>query len=207
MARHMECASLSDEQLIELIVEDTLYLKCVNNRTKDYCLKFMQQQFSNLDQQLIRDCYHDALIVLYEKARGGHFRLTCSLQTYLNSVCRNQLLNVLKKEERLTNFIAEQASGTAGDQLSYDSGITDWLHSGDTGINSERIQAIQQGLDEMKGKGDCHELLMMVHYKDKSMKDVATHFGYKTEQIARNKNYLCREKLKALAAQIMKRLK
>jgi hypothetical protein len=39
------------------------------------------------------------------------------------------------------------------------------------------------------------------------MKEVAAHFGYKTEQIARNKNYLCREKLKALTAQIMKQLK
>jgi RNA polymerase sigma factor (sigma-70 family) len=207
MPEHLECASFSDEQLIELIAEDTLYLKCVNNRTRDYCIRFMQQQFSNLDQQLIRDCYHDALIVLYEKARGGHFRLTCSLQTYLNSVCRNQLLNLLKKEARITTFIAEQGSETDEIQLQYDTAIVDWLHNDDTGINSERIQAIQQGLEEMKGKGDCHELLMMVHYKDKSMKEVAAHFGYKTEQIARNKNYLCREKLKALTAQIMKQLK
>jgi len=36
----------------------------------------------------------------------------------------------------------------------------------------------------MKGKGDCHELLLLVHYQGKSMRTLQTHFGYKNEQIA-----------------------
>ncbi|MCD6011049.1 MAG: sigma-70 family polymerase sigma factor [Flavipsychrobacter sp.] len=203
----MECESLSDPQLIELIAEDTTYLKCVSLRTRDYCLNFMRRMSSSIDPEMLKDIYHDALIVLYEKARTGEFRLTCSLQTYLNSVCRNQLLNTLRDNSR-TSPLAEGYSRDSGDENEqYADTITDWLHAGDIGINNERVQAILQSLEHMKGKGDCHELLLLVHYQGKSMKDVAAHFGYKNEQIARNKNYLCREQLKALTFRLLKKLK
>src|ERR1700679_374904 len=101
MARQMECESLSDAQLIKMIAADTTYLKCVSLRTRDYCISFMQRMGSGIDRELVKDIYHDALIVLYEKAKGGEFTLTCSLQTYLNSVCRNQLLHALRHEARM----------------------------------------------------------------------------------------------------------
>ena len=207
MAKQMECESLSDAQLIELVAEDTAYLKCVSQRTRDYCIAFMQRMAGNTDRELLKDIYHDALIVLYEKARQGGFLLTCSLQTYLNSICRNQLLNVLRRDARVLPLTGEQDVNTADENEKYSDAITDWLHSGDTDINHERVQAILKGLEQMKGKGDCYELLLQVHYEGKSMKDIATHFGYKNEQIARNKNYLCREQLKALTFRALKKLK
>ncbi len=203
----MECESLSDAQLIALIAEDITYLQCVHHRTRDYCINFMQRMGSNIDLDLVKDIYHDALIVLYEKARGGEFWLTCSLQTYLNSVCRNQLLNVLRRDTRVSPLTSESDGDLAGEHEQYSDAITDWLHPVETGINNERVLAIMESLEHMKGKGDCHELLLLVHYQGRSMKDVADHFGYKNEQIARNKNYLCREQLKALTLRALKKLK
>ena len=203
----MECESLSDAQLIALIAEDTEYLKCVSYRTRDYCINFMQQQCNGIELEQIRDIYHDALIVLYEKAKGGDFMLTSSIQTYLNSICRNQLLNTLRNDARTAPLADRYGPDMTGENEKYDEAIKDWLHPGDPGINNERVQAIMKSLEIMRGKGDCHELLLMVHYQDKSMKEVAAHFGYKNEQIARNKNYLCREKLKALTFQALKKLK
>jgi RNA polymerase sigma factor (sigma-70 family) len=203
----MECESLSDAQLIGLIAEDTEYLKCVSYRTRDYCMSFMQRLFPGVDAEQARDIYHDALIVLYEKARGGEFRLTCSLQTYLNSICRNQLLNTLRYDARIAPLAENYDAESASENEQYNAAINDWLHTGDTDINNNRIQAIAHSLEAMKGKGDCHELLLLVHYQGKTMKEVATHFGYKNEQIARNKNYLCREKLKALVLRALKKQK
>lgn len=201
----MDCESLSDAQLIELIAEDTAYLQCVSHRTRNYCIAFMQRIGGDFDREQIKDIYHDALIVLYEKAKSGEFRLTCSLQTYLNSVCRNQLLNVLKRDSRTLPLATEYNQDMAGEHGQYSDAIRDWLHSGGDDINNERVQAIMKSLEHMKGKGDCYELLLMVHYKSMPMKDIASHFGYKNEQIARNKNYLCREQLKALAFRLLKK--
>lgn len=207
MARQIDCESLSDTQLIELIAEDTTYLKCVSHRTRSYCINFMRRLNNNIDPELLKDIYHDALIVLYEKARAGGFKLTCSMQTYLNSVCRNQLLNTVRQGTRMLPLVDGSGINVGNENEQYTEDVTDWLHPGDIGINNERVQAIMQSLEHMKGKGDCYELLLLVHYQDKSMKDVATHFGYKNEQIARNKNYLCREQLKALTFRLLKKLK
>ncbi len=207
MARQMECESLTDAQLTELIAEDTEYLKCVSYRTRDYCIRFMQRLCHGIDQPQLQDIYHDALIVLYEKVRAGGFMLTCSLQTYLNSICRNQLLNTLKNEGRISSLHNAGEHDLGDEHAEFRTEITDWLHVDDNSINNERVQAIVSSLEAMKGRGDCHELLLLVHYHNKSMKDVAAHFGYKNEQIARNKNYLCREQLKALALRALKKLR
>jgi len=203
-----ECDSLTDTQLIELMAEDVQYLKCVSYRTRDYCLRFMQRVCNgSVDAEQLKDIYHDALIVLYEKAKGGQFTLTCSIQTYLNSICRNNLLSLLKSISKISSLDAAPAAGGDGAHSDFLTGINDWLHTGDNAINNDRMQAIMSSLEAMKGRGDCYELLQLVHYHDKSMKDVALHFGYRNEQIARNKNYLCREKLRALTLQALKKLK
>jgi RNA polymerase sigma factor (sigma-70 family) len=206
-AKQMDCESLSDAQLIELVAEDTAYLKCVSQRTRDYCIAFMQRMGASTDRELLKDIYHDALIVLYEKAKHGGFVLTCSLQTYLNSICRNQLLNVLRRDARISPLAEGYDGDIACEHEQYADQIKDWLPAGEADINKERVQAILKSLEQMKGKGDCYELLLLVHYEDKSMKDIAARFGYKSEQIARNKNYLCREQLKALTFRALKKLK
>ncbi len=203
MPRQPECDSLTDTQLIALMAEDVDYLKCVSYRTREYCMRFMQRLCNgSADEEQLKDIYHDALIVLYEKARGGQLTLTCSIQTYLNSICRNQLLTVLKN----SNKVSFLAPGDGGEQRDFRTEINDWLHTDDNAINNDRVQAIMSSLETMKGRGDCYELLQLVHYHNRSMLDVAAHFGYKNEQIARNKNYLCREKLRTLTLKALKKL-
>src|SRR4051794_2906221 len=140
MARQMECDALSDQQLVDLIAEDTAYLKCASLRTREYCMNFMQKMARGIDPELLKDIYHDALIVLFEKARPGAFRLTCSLQTYLNSVCRNQLLNVLRRDARTKPLNEGSEGNEASEHEQYSDAVTDWLHPGDAGINNERVQ-------------------------------------------------------------------
>ncbi len=193
MSHSPDCNTYTDNQLLTLLAEDTAWLKCIQERTREYCIKFMHSIYPTAGSHQLTDIYHDALIVLYEKCRDRQLQLTCSLQTYLNSVCRNQLLQQLRQEARNA---ALQESYIAGE---YDKHITDWLHPAGEDINTERVQAIVKALAAMKHKGDCYELLQLVHYKGLSMKQVAAHFGYSNEQIARNKNYLCREKLKTIA--------
>jgi len=207
MSTSSECNAYSDTQLVTLLAEDTAYLRCISQRTKEYCIRFMQKQGNGMDEDQLRDIYHDALIILYEKARSGHFELTCSLQTYLNSICRNQLLNKFKENGRMVPLPMGVNTNEDNEYEQYLPEIKDRLLSDDADINNERVQAIMKGLEIMKDKGDCYELLLMVHYRNSSMRQVAEHFGYKNEQIAKNKNYLCREKLKTLTLQAMRKMR
>lgn len=214
MISQEECLSLSDAQLVKLIAEDSDYLSCVYAKTKDYCIKFMQKQCNGVDIDEIRDIYHDAVLVLYDKAKTSSFVLTCAIQTYLNSICRNQLLNRFKDDGRVIPFPDSNKPEGEDDEDDYIPGIKDWLPYSDFSINGEddenctRVRAIMKGLDIMKSdKGNCHELLSLVYWKNKSMQEIAEILDYKDEQNARNKAYKCREKLKELTFEILNKLR
>ena len=203
MVNKDECNSLSDLELIKKIAGNPDYLTCVNNKTREYCIKFMQKQCNGVDIDEIKDIYHDAVLVLYDKAKTDQFELTCSIQTYLNSICRYQLLNRFKDSGKIIPFPDSNDPAGDNDNLEYLPGIKDWLPYSDFSINGEedengqRIRAIMKGLEIMKSeKGNCHELLSLVYWKNNSMQQIAEALDYKDEQNARNRAYKCREKLK-----------
>ena len=203
MVSKEECNSLSDLELIKKIADDSDYLSCINNKTKEYCIKFMQKQCNGVDIDEIKDIYHDAVLVLYDKTKTGNFILTCSIQTYLNSICRNQLLNRFKDSGKIIPFPDSPVPDSDNDNLEYLPEINDWLPYSDFSINSvngARIMAIMKGLEVIKSsKGNCYELLRLYYWQNKTMHQIAEYFGYKNEQIAKNKKYKCNENLKGLS--------
>lgn len=48
-----------------------------------------------------RDIFQEALIVLYRKVSAGNLELTCTLKTYLSSICRNLWLNRLRDHKEV----------------------------------------------------------------------------------------------------------
>ncbi len=123
---------LPDASLIEALKDNVEILGVIYKKHKDYCLKFMRKQCNGKDYEtIIEDIYQDATLVLYEKAKTGNFILTCSIQTYLNSICRNQLLNRFSAEQKITQFNNEDtASENEEEQNKWMPGIKDWLPSG-----------------------------------------------------------------------------
>jgi RNA polymerase sigma factor (sigma-70 family) len=208
-----ECQSLTDTELVKLVAEDPDYLSCVYAKTKEYCVKFMQKQCNGVDIDEIEDIYHDALLVLHDKAKTRTFELTCSIQTYLNSICRNQLLNRFKNSGKVISF--PDSDTHDDDKSEYISGIKDWLPYSDFSINDEgdgesvdRIRAIMKALEVMKSsKGNCYELLSLVYWQNNSMLQVADALNYKDEQNARNRAFDCRKKLKEITFDILNKLR
>jgi len=215
MVNKDECNSLSDLELIKKIADNPDYLTCVNNKTREYCIKFMQKQCNGVDIDDIQDIYHDAVLVLYDKCKIDNFLLTCSIQTYLNSICRNQLLNRFKEGGKIMPFPDSNEQDGDNDNFEYVPEIKDWLPYSDFSINGEddsesgkRIRAIMKGLEVMKSaKGNCHELLSLVYWQNNTMQQIANVLDYKDEQNAKNKAYKCREKLKEITFEILKKLR
>ena len=179
------------------------FFRQVYSKHKDYCVRFMQKFCSGKDyNDTIQDIYHDAILVLYEKTKESNFKLTCSTQTYLNSICRNQLLGKIKVEERFSP-LSSNREYEDDESFDFKPEIKDWLLSDESDIDDERINAMMKALETMKQKGDCYELLSLVYYHKTTMQQIAEHFNYKSDQIARNKHYLCKEKLKALTFELL----
>ena len=134
----------------------------------------------------ILDVYQDAVIVLYNNSRRSDFQLTCSVQTYLNSICRNQVLKRLPNSRKLVR---------ADD---YEEGITDWMEEYDQ-ERERKIVAIENALLELESaKGPCFGLLRGFYFLKRSMNILADELGFSNEDSAKSQKSKCMKKLKEI---------
>ena len=147
----------------------------------------------------LEDVFQDANIILYEKIIKGDFVLTASFQTYINSVCRFQLLNKLGKEKLNADY--EDNTNTDGDEnpMNFLSNITDSLDNIES-PREDQFNAIEIALEQLKSAGGhCYELLTLFWYHKKSMNELTIEFGYNNSDTTKNQKSKCQKRLEKLA--------
>lgn len=195
MKRNQSLRTYTDNELIEMLKDSSDALTFIYEKHRDYCLKFMNSMFD--DGGEIKDIYQDAVIVFYEKAISPEFNLTCSIQTYLNSICRNQVLVRLK---RLKKIASASMMGNEG----FLENITDWFDDSHL-VTNDRVAALKGILTEMKeSTSKCYEILVRFFYQNQSMEKISQALGYTNADNAKNQKYRCQEKLKS---EMFKRLR
>lgn len=190
-----ESKSYSDVELIERLQVDSQALYLVYALHKEYCINFMKNIYNDYEE--IKDIFQDAVIVFYEKINTPEFKLTCSIQTYLNSICRNQIL-------KRVDFSRRNQISNLDLNNTYLEILTDWFDE-EEDINIERVNTIKTILELMKeGSNKCYDILMRFFYLNQSMERIANDLSYTNAENAKNQKYRCQEKLKA---EVFKRYK
>ncbi len=189
-----ESSSYSDEELVTRLRESSEALSIVYKRHKAYCINFMKSMYNDSDE--INDIFQDAVVVFYENLNTEEFTLTCSIQTYLNSICRNQILKRI-------NFSNRYKIKNADDKHEFLENITDWFD--DIGqVNNKRINIMKDVLKEMKvSSSKCYDILVRFFYQNQTMDKIAADLSYTNADNAKNQKYRCQEKLKV---EVFKRL-
>lgn len=192
---------LTDPELVQLIQQNQDYLGEVYKRCKQYSISFMRKMTNGAKNDYeLDDVFHDAILVLYEKIIGTNFELTASLQTYLNSVCRFQLLNKMGKEKLNSDY--DEHIGKDDDEdnsMSYKSTITDTLDEIEAPKESQ-FTAIESALEIMKtAGGHCYELLTLYWYHKKSHLEIAQIMNYSNDKTSKKQKSGCQEKLRKMA--------
>jgi len=175
-------------------------LKDVYQTCKPKCFGFMAKCFGSqsMDDTKMFTIYNDAFIVLYEKVGEPKFELKCSIQTYLNSVCRNMALEKFRKDKKLYKTTDRDI-----ENLDYSDEITDVLEEFKSENPYER--AIKKAFDVIRNKGgNCAEILAMFWYQKASMKDIAKKFSYTNSANAKVQKAKCQKRLKDMALQFQK---
>ena len=198
MAKILNISQNSDQELLKKIKENSDNLGYVYKNCKSNSIRFMKKMTSKMNEYELEDVFQDAILVLYEKITKGNFELTCSFQTYLNSVCRFQLLNTFNKSEITVDFIENNEDDDDNSELSY-LNITDSLDVIDN-TNEPYFQAIEKALLKIKeAGGHCYELLTLFWYHKKSMNELAETFGYSNADNTKNQKARCQKRLEKLA--------
>lgn len=197
MSRIVEMYS-NDDSIIEGIKKfDDAAVTRLYNKHKDYCLRFMNSKYD--DSHSIQDIYQDAVIVFIENVRNKNLKLeNTSIQTYLNSICYNQI------KIRFNNTRKPVLVGDDFDSHNnYNENINDWFNDAND-IKTERMKIIQEELISMKEKGQqCFELLKKFFFEKKTMEKIAEQMNYTNAANAKAQKWKCQERLKK---QVLNRL-
>lgn len=178
---------MSGQEVLNKIRQDESYFREIYKEHRTYTLNYFSRNWSSVDEHTLTDIYQNALVVLLEKSRDPEFELTCNVQTYLNSICRNQLLNKKKSGDSMMNNSDE-----------FDENISDWLESFDN-VKEERLRLIENKLNQLKTDGGkCYELLTRFFYKKESFASIAQTMGYTNANNAKHQKSRCQKKLKQM---------
>jgi RNA polymerase sigma factor (sigma-70 family) len=177
----------TDAELVEVLKERRDRLAVLYKRHKEYCTNFMKSMYK--DHMEVEDIYHDAVMAFYEKVNAPGFQLTCSVQTYLNSICRNQILKRINHSNR---YKIIETEGKDGPLESINDTLTDL-----NDVNSERIQVMKQVLEQMKDSASkCYEILVRFWYKNQNMDTIATHMQFGNADSAKSQKAKCQKQFK-----------
>lgn len=195
----------TDQELILKIKEDSEALGIVYKKCKSSSLQFLRKiNYQSNDRIDIEDIFQDAIIILYEKIKSNDFVLTSSLQTYLNSVCRFQLLNKLEKNNAVEFYDNNENDDVESeDSMEFNPLITDSLEEFEDSTE-QQYNAIEKALERMKvAGGNCYELLTLFWYHRKSMTELTEIFGYTNSNNTKNQKAKCQKRLEKITFDLM----
>lgn len=130
------------------------------------------------------DVFQEALVSIFRRLKADSLEIEYGFYTYLYAICKRIWYKKLKK----TNW-----NVTSDENLelsdSEESRITFAME------RTEKYELFYSKLIQL-GK-DCQKVLKM-HFDKKSFKEIATAMQFKSEEYARRKKYLCKNKLTKL---------
>lgn len=181
--------NVNDQELVVLIQENHDYLGEVYKRCKKNSLFYLRRTATkSINDEVLEDIFQDAIIALYEKIIKGNFILTVKLQTYIDRVCYNMLVNYIKQNK---------VGGTV--PLNNNGSITDVLEPIENSKEPMYL-ALEKALEKMKASGGhCYEMLALFWYHQKSHLEIAQIMNYSNDKTSKKQKSGCQEKLRKMA--------
>lgn len=176
----MGSPDFSDNELLEgLISRDEGVLREFYTLYYQGIRRFVRS--NNGNEEDARDLFHDAMLVLFQKARSEGFKLTCSPGTYLFSVARYLWLKELGKRKRISGNVVDVEEFIDPDN------DTDQINE-----KNERLLFFRKCFEKLPE--DCRKVLELFT-KGFTIAQITGIMGYSSEQYTRNRRYRCKATL------------
>ncbi len=173
--------------------EQALLQGLARNETKS--VETLYRDHYNLIQALIinnngstddaKDVFQEAMIVLYEKVRSGHFVLNCQIKTYLYSVCKRLWL---KKLQQTNRYLLPAEELEAAIPVEEDIEAHERIN--------EEFEIMNKAIGSLGEP--CKSLLEAYYLQKRNMQEIAVSFGYTNADNAKNQKYKCLVRLKKI---------
>jgi len=140
---------------------------------------------NNGNQDDAKDIYQEAIIVLYNKVKGGEFELSSKLKTFIYSVCRRLWLKRLSQMNRYGGDIRDFQEHLPVEE--------------DVDLQSDRDIQFGKMEGALKLLGEpCKTIIEDFYINNRSMQEICERFGYTNADNAKTQKYKCLQRLKKL---------
>ncbi|MBL6963941.1 MAG: sigma-70 family RNA polymerase sigma factor [Bacteroidetes bacterium] len=171
---------LTEDALIEGIKQhDNQVLRYIYKKYFDTIKNLIKK--NNGNDEDAQDIFQEAIIIIYKKIKEENLELSCSLSTYLYSVCRLLWLKQLEKKK-----IRGESFGN-GDEIEEISSLL-----GSNFELNDEYKLYQYHFNKLNK--DCQKVLRLFLEKV-PLREIAEIMGYKTEQYAKKRKFECKNKL------------
>lgn len=160
----------------------------------DYIINFTYREFFPLVKFLVaenggsgedaEDVFQDGIVILYTKISLNQLVLTSSFKTYMYSVCRNLWLQKLTKRKAIYDKLTD-----VDDFIDLPKDLFQ-----EANFEEAELHRIIQ-IHFLSMPIDCQKVLRLF-IKNIPLREIAGIMGFKTENYAKTRKYLCKQELK-----------
>jgi RNA polymerase sigma-70 factor (ECF subfamily) len=145
-------------------------------------ITWSKHSFKCSDEQA-KDAFQEAVLDFHQNVISGHLtELSSTIKTYLFQIGKHKLLNIQKKESRMTYHDALH--------LIENGEMGSFMEEEQKAYNQEQISKAIEKLPE-----DCQKVLKLFYFSEYDMESIAREMSYKNADTAKSKKSLCMKNL------------
>ncbi len=186
---------MTEKQLVQqLQQQNTDALKIVYQKHREPFIAWASGKFPMMDKVVIEDIYSEAVVDFYENILKQKYQHSAAIKTYLFTLGRNRIVNIIQKKVTHQNktveiIIQEENRAT---------------------VNPERFQQENEQATIIKTLlsqlcDDCQQLMTLFYFYENSMAEIAEKLGYKNANVSKTKKRDCMKKLMELTKEQYKK--
>lgn len=137
----------------------------------------------NATEEQAKDAFQNAVLDFHQNVISGHLtELSSTIKTYLFQIGKHKLLNIQKKEQRMTyhealHLIDNREMGS-------------FMEEENKAYTREQISKAIEKLPE-----DCQKVLKLFYFSEYDMESIARELNYKNADTAKSKKSVCMKNL------------
>jgi RNA polymerase sigma factor (sigma-70 family) len=136
------------------------------------------------------DILQEALVVLWEKIRGGSFEYQAKLSTYIYATAKNIWFRRLERRRRELPAANNDFEPTTDDPTPLEEME-----------ENERTAAVQKAMEQIGNP--CRNILLLYYWEEQSMDEIAIKLGFANSDTVKSKKYQCKKMLERLVKKVL----
>lgn len=131
----------------------------------------------------------EALVILWERVRGGTFEAQAKIETFVYATARNLWLRRLARRRKETPAELDPEGSPSTDP----SPLEELMESQEAGLVALALRKLGE---------PCRTILVLFYWEEATMEEIARRLGFANAETAKSKKYQCKKALRTIVREL-----